>query len=165
MLSLKRFVCVLVVALAATSAAGAAWAQSTKAEKAREVFQVFQGDGLMEQVFEATFAQINAMAKQANPEIPNRVSEIIQEEILAALKESMPLLIDEMAIIYERTFTEEELDAMLVFYKSPVGQSMIKKMPAMMAETVPLSQRWGMALVQNLPSRVEERLRSEGYEL
>ncbi|WP_420348321.1 DUF2059 domain-containing protein [Pelagibius sp.] len=163
--SLKRLACVLIVALAATASAGAAAAQSTKAEKAREVFQVFQGDGLMEQMFEATFAQINAMARQANPELPNEVGEIIQDEILAALKESMPLLMDEMAIIYERVFTEEELDAMLAFYKSPAGQSMIKKMPAMMAETVPLSQRWGMALMQNLPGRVEQRLQDEGYEL
>ncbi len=165
MLPLKRFAFILVVALAAAGSPETSWAQATKAEKAREVFRVFQGDGMMEQIFEAMFAQINAMTKQAHPELPNEVGDIIQDEILAALKESIPLVMDEMAAIYVRIFTEEELDAMLAFYRSPAGQSMLKKMPEAMAETLPLSQRWAMALSQNLPSRVESRLRNEGYDL
>ncbi len=129
------------------------------------MFRLFQGEGMIEQIFEAMFSQINAMTKQANPALPNEVGDIIQDETMAARKESMPLLMDEMAAIYVRILTEEELDAMLAFYRSPAGQSMLKKMPEMMAETLPLSQRWGMALFQNLPSRVESRLRTEGYDL
>ncbi len=129
------------------------------------MFRLFQGEGMIEQIFEAMFSQINAMTKQANSALPNEIGDIIQDETMAARKESMPLLMDEMAAIYVRILTEEELDAMLAFYRSPAGQSMLKKMPEMMAETLPLSQRWGMALFQNLPSRVESRLRTEGYDL
>ncbi|OQA32666.1 MAG: hypothetical protein BWY57_01787 [Betaproteobacteria bacterium ADurb.Bin341] len=32
--------------------------------------------------------------------------------------------------IYADLFTQEEVDGMLAFYKSPTGQAMIKKMPA-----------------------------------
>ena len=165
MKTFARIAMVLLLAGGILAPLGSADAANTKAEKAREVFRLFQGDGLFEQIFEAMFSQLDALTKQANPELPNEVGDIIQEEILAALKESMPQLMDEMATIYERTFTEEELDAMLAFYSSPVGQSMLKKMPQMMAETVPLSTRWSMALFQNLPSRVEQRLRDEGYDL
>ncbi len=72
---------------------------------------------------------------------------------------------DQVSLIYAEVFTEEELDAMLAFYTSPAGQSMIKKMPQMMGHTMQLSQQWGMALFQNLPGRVEQRLRAEGYDL
>ncbi|WP_299619530.1 DUF2059 domain-containing protein [Pelagibius sp.] len=165
MQKLKRLAIVLIIAVLPATYAGAAGAQSAKAEKARELFRVFQAEGMMEQMFEAAFAQMNTMTQQMHPELPSEVSTIIHDEVLAVLKESMPLLIDEVAEVYERVFTEEELDGMLAFYKSPIGQSMIKKMPAMMAETVQMSQRWGMALFQDLPGRVEERLRQEGYEL
>ena len=156
---------VLLLAMGAMGAAGCAAAQATKVEKAQELFRVFQADGITEQMMEAAFAQMNAMTRQANPELPNEATEIIQQEVLAALKEAMPLLIEEVAKIYERVFTEEELDAILAFYKSPVGQSMIQKMPQMAGETMMLSQQWGMGLFEHLPGRVEQRLREEGYDL
>lgn len=149
----------------AAVAAGPTAAQSTKLEKAREVFRVFQGEGIMEQVFDAAFSQISTMTRQGNPELPSEVDQIIRDEVLAALKESLPLLMDQVSLIYAEVFTEEELDAMLAFYTSPAGQSMIKKMPQMMGHTMQLSQQWGMALFQNLPGRVEQRLKAEDYDL
>lgn len=162
---IARLAMILLLAVGVVGAVGHAAADTAKAENARELFRVFQADGIMEQMMDAALTQMNTMTRQMNPELPTAASEIIQQEVQAALKESMPLLIEEVAKIYERVFSEEELDAMLAFYKSPVGQSMIKKMPQMSGETMRLSQQWAMGLIQNLPARVEQRLREEGYDL
>ncbi|MGD1880139.1 MAG: DUF2059 domain-containing protein [Kiloniellaceae bacterium] len=161
----KQLAAVVLVCAATLALNGPAAAQTSKAEKARELFQIFQADGIMEQMFDAAFTQMDALARQSNPELPNEARTIIQEEVKTALKESLPLLIEKVAVIYEQVFTEEELDGMLDFYRSPVGQSMIAKMPEMMGQSVQLSQQWAMGMLQSLPGRVEQRLKSEGYEL
>lgn len=51
--------------------------------------------------------------------------------------------------VYRSTFTQEEIDGMLAFYKTPAGQSMVKKLPKVMQQTMlevqksmgPLSQK------------------------
>ncbi|GAB3779074.1 DUF2059 domain-containing protein [Dyella agri] len=43
-----------------------------------------------------------------------------------------PMYVD----IYRKTFTQKEVDDMIAFYKSPSGQSMVAKMPAVMGQTM-----------------------------
>jgi hypothetical protein len=38
--------------------------------------------------------------------------------------------------IYQASFSQEEVDGMLVFYRSPIGQSAIKKMPLVMQNSM-----------------------------
>ena len=48
-----------------------------------------------------------------------------------------PLLVE----AYRNTFTQEEVDAMLKFYTSPVGQSVGAKLPAASQQTMQLMQQ------------------------
>lgn len=43
-----------------------------------------------------------------------------------------PMYVD----IYSKTFTQKEVDDMIAFYKSPSGQSMVAKMPAVMTQAM-----------------------------
>lgn len=38
--------------------------------------------------------------------------------------------------IYQKTFTQQEVDGMIAFYKSPAGHAVISKMPAAMQTTI-----------------------------
>ena len=51
----------------------------------------------------------------------------------------MPDLMDAMATLYAKTFTAQELRDALTFYRSPSGQAMMAKMPAVMREAAPLT--------------------------
>jgi uncharacterized protein len=42
--------------------------------------------------------------------------------------------------IYQETFTQPEVDGMIAFYQTPVGQAMINKTPQVMQKSVQLSQ-------------------------
>jgi hypothetical protein len=46
-----------------------------------------------------------------------------------------------MISIYVTVFSEDELKGMLAFYKSPVGQAVISKMPAVMQQSMALMQK------------------------
>lgn len=151
--------------LVAVVLAGPAVAQDAKLEKAREVFRVMQTDLLIDQIFDAAFAQMGGMLSQQHPEMPQEAMAIVQEEVRASLREAMPALLDQMAVVYGEVFTEAELDGMLTFYTSPIGRSLLAKTPEVTARSMQFSQTWAIGLFQDLPQRIERRLRAEGYEL
>jgi uncharacterized protein len=68
-------------------------------------------------------------------------------------------LIEELIPIYMKEYTEREIDAMLTFYRTPEGQSVIKKMPSVMTQSMLVGQQWGQKAAQ----RVFERLQEKGY--
>jgi hypothetical protein len=47
----------------------------------------------------------------------------------------------QMLDIYQRTFSQKEMQDMATFYQSESGQAIMKKMPKVMAESVQISQR------------------------
>lgn len=165
MTQMKRLLAVLAICAAGMAAGAEAAAQDSKLEKAREVFRVTQAEGIVEQMLSAVFAQIGATMQQSHPDLPQEALDVVRDEISASLRDSLPALLDQMAVVYEQTFTDAELDGMLAFYKSPVGQSMVAKLPQVMNQSLQFSQAWAMGAFQDLPQRIDRRLKAEGYDL
>jgi uncharacterized protein len=67
---------------------------------------------------------------------------------------------EDMISIYVNTFSEEELKGMLAFYKSPIGQSVINKMPAAMQQSMVLMQK-RMPKLQEQLKKLNEELAEE----
>jgi hypothetical protein len=63
--------------------------------------------------------------------------------------------------IYERYFSDEEIGAMLDFYRTPEGQSILSKLPVVMQESMAAGQAWGQELAEDVLRELEE----DGYEL
>ena len=64
--------------------------------------------------------------------------------------------------IYQKTFTQQELDGMLAFYKTPAGAAVIAKMPAIMQNTMDEMQGMMgpvMEKVQRLQQDVAARMK------
>ncbi|MFZ8477891.1 DUF2059 domain-containing protein, partial [Staphylococcus aureus] len=58
--------------------------------------------------------------------------------------------------VYDAQFTAEEIRGLVVFYSSPVGRSLVKKTPALMAASEDAGRRWG----ESIARRVFERART-----
>ncbi|SEO64488.1 hypothetical protein SAMN02800692_1573 [Luteibacter sp. UNC138MFCol5.1] len=52
-------------------------------------------------------------------------------------------LIGRMVPVYQKHFTAEDVDGLLKFYRSPLGQKVITQMPATMAEGMQIGKAWG----------------------
>jgi hypothetical protein len=48
-----------------------------------------------------------------------------------------------MVPVYQKHFTAEDIDGLLKFYRSPLGQKVITEMPSTMAEGMQIGQQWG----------------------
>ncbi len=62
----------------------------------------------------------------------------------------------EYAQLYMETFTQEEVDGLLAFYRSPAGRAMIEKMPLLMNKSLQLSQARMQKLMPRIMSTAQQ---------
>ncbi|WP_151716254.1 DUF2059 domain-containing protein [Acinetobacter sp. TUM15071] len=120
-----------------------AFAQSASKESVKELLKITKSEQFLGQMSQ----QINTMMHSSIEKITQgrklttkqelavvnytqELSKIMQEELTWAKLEP------EMIKIYAEEFSQEEIDGMIKFYKTPVGQSTIDKMPIVMQKSM-----------------------------
>lgn len=123
------------------------------------LLQTMKVDRMMEPIFE----QMRSMMEQqfAQMDTTEDMKPILKRYIdrLVELMEqtlSWRILREDMITIYTNVFTEDELKGMLAFYKSPVGQSVITKMPSATQESIKLMQKRMPELQQKIKRIAKE---------
>lgn len=64
---------------------------------------------------------------------------------------------DAIVPLYLANFTAEELDAMLVFYHSPVGEKLLRKQPEIFRASSEAGRKWATDLTFRLRARLTEK--------
>jgi len=113
---------------------------------------------LMEMIGAADFGvqvsqQLLSQIRPAFPQVP--------ESLWAEFAESLdPAELTGLAIpIYDRHFTMEELQALIDFYTTPLGQQVVKKLPLVAQESNAIGQQWG----ETKALEIMQRLAEQGY--
>ncbi len=153
---MKRYLSITALLLLAICPSARADEAATRA-KVHELITVMHMDRLMDQMMAVAKAQVQQAAAQA-PGNENLTPE--QKKILADYQEqSLKLVTDALSWnalepafvdLYSKTFTGEEIDGMVAFYKSAAGQAMLTKMPQLMAASMSLVQEKMAALQPKL---------------
>lgn len=66
-----------------------------------------------------------------------------------------------LAPIYEKHFNLIELNQLVTFYQSPLGQKLVRISPELLTESLDLGQQWGLSLVPEIVSRVRAQLNGD----
>jgi hypothetical protein len=66
--------------------------------------------------------------------------------MLRMADERMGEMMDALIPIYARQFSQEELDELVAFYRSPLGQRLVKATPAITRESMEAGRQWGIKL-------------------
>ncbi|MEJ6022230.1 DUF2059 domain-containing protein [Ramlibacter sp. PS4R-6] len=61
--------------------------------------------------------------------------------------------------IYQETFEQEEVEAMIAFYQSPAGRSLLAKMPLIIQRSAALSQQRMVTLMPRMTRMLEDAIR------
>lgn len=69
-----------------------------------------------------------------------------QKAFLTEVKSNLPSLYEQIAKIYMETYTHEEIQKIMDFYQSPVGQKLIETGPEITKKSMQAAQSWGMEL-------------------
>lgn len=109
-------------------------------------------DGVMGQAMQAaTKGQpLTAQQKRAMDEAAVRLQKVMREELSWA--KMRPLYVQ----IYKESLTQEELDGMIAFYRSPAGVAMLEKMPVIMQKSMNIMQARMPALMEKIGSAMRE---------
>jgi len=62
-----------------------------------------------------------------------------------------------MIPIYQKHFTEAEIQAINDFYQTPAGKKLIKEMPDIMQESFVIGQQWGQDIAQKMVTKYKEQ--------
>lgn len=140
--------CCLAVALVAAAVAASGQEDVSREEAlARELLEV---SGAGEMGLQVVRQMVGSLAA-SNPE----VSQEFWDRFVAKVD---PGELEELVVpIYTRHFTAEEMEATIEFYSTPVGQSILRKMPVVMTESMQVGQQWGTELARKAMEELEAR--------
>jgi hypothetical protein len=91
----------------------------------------------------------------------NEVSQQLRKEYDAKKAE----VIYEVAIVYAKHFTEQELKDLVAFYKTPLGQKLIKEDPSAVEETLKRVQDWSIEFSETVMARFRTEMKKKGHNL
>jgi hypothetical protein len=139
----------LALALVATALTSApalpAWAQAkdpVALAKAKELLAISDLVAMRDQMVSLVEAQIAALVLEANPGQEQKVDRAVADLIRPSLKRRMPEYLDLAAAIYAGHFTRNELDQLLAFYKSPLGQKLKREQDRLVPAISEMARTW-----------------------
>lgn len=136
---MKRWIAMLVVVMV-VAPVGARADDAAKQAKVRELFAVMHMEHNLDRMMSSMQRQIELTAQNASgADALTPEKKKAQQDFVAnatkAVNDNFGWAVLEPAYVklYADTFTDAELDGMLVFYKSPAGQAMLAKTPEVSA--------------------------------
>lgn len=137
--------CTSVLLLALSTVAPAAEPPSKEEALVRELLEVTGGAEMAQQI----------VRQMMEASIPAESEEFrkLREAMLAEL--DVAAFLETIVPIYEKHFTAEEMEAAIAFYRTPAGQSMLRKMPLVMGEAMQHTQEWAAKLTERALARVK----------
>ena len=121
--------------------------EASKRAKIEQMLTVLK----MEDNFNLLMKQVEQQGRQMGMSMTNpsqltdadkKILDNFMVKLMAAMQETMgwQKLKSEFIDLYAKAYTEEEVDGILTFYKSPVGQSMLAKTPQLVQQSMAISQ-------------------------
>ena len=122
---------------------------SVKSQKIRELMEISGSGKLGVQVIQTMLASY----EKTYPDVDKEFWEEVSKEFDA------DQLIKMIIPIYDKHFSEKEIDEMVTFYKSSVGKKLVSQLPSILTESMQAGEKWG----REVGEKVMQRLKGKGY--
>jgi hypothetical protein len=157
----------ILVALALIFAFTVSAQNNKEADNLDELFELMDMDSMVETMYDQMqniYAEVEKDVDISSEELA--INQKYQEQMTNIMKKEMSwqaMKVD-LKQIYLQNFTESEIAGMLIFYKSPTGQSVLRTMPVVMQESMKLGQAMAQKAIPKIQA-LAERKRQERQEL
>jgi len=123
----------------------------TKQESIKELFHLMQTDSMMEKTFAAIVPAImTQIPKEEKDSIKSAQMNLFMNSLITSSKEMCKKMLNEdIVLVYDKLFTENEIEDLITFYKTPTGKKMIEKSPEMQKEIMSMLMQKYMPELQN----------------
>src|SRR5260370_34688021 len=100
---------------------------------AKELIVLKGSTQLWDAVVPGVIEQVKAVFMQTNPALGRELNDVAAQ-LRTEFAPRATQLVDQVAQLYARTFTEQELKDALAFYKSPLGRKIVREDPTVLAD-------------------------------
>jgi hypothetical protein len=128
--------------------------EASKNAKIEEMIQITHADRMMQQIVDQIRTmQMAQFSKMDIPAAERETAGELQQKVVALLADRLSWDKAKPAFVklYSETFTEEEIAAIVEFYKSLAGKAMIEKMPLLMQRSMAVGQQ----LMGDIPPEIK----------
>jgi hypothetical protein len=138
------------VALGAVFLGSAARADdASRVKLARELVVVTHSVDNMRRIIPTLMTQVRTMLVQQNPTETKTIDTLLQRS-MRRLDQQLDSFADLSAQVYAREFSEDDLQALLAFDRSPAGQHLIDKQPEINGAMMEVGQRVGQSIAEQV---------------
>jgi uncharacterized protein len=131
---------------------------------ARELVQVARAADQLKLILPSIIQALKPAVVQGRPQI-EKDFDAFAPALLDNMSARLPEFTEQIVLIYAHNFTPEEMREMTTFYRSPVGQRLLEKLPAVTQESMRVGQAWGQRIGAEVQNRMIEELRKKGHDL
>jgi hypothetical protein len=143
---LVAFALASTLALAARPAFAQDYANNPKLADIKRLMNMTGAGSLGKQVME----QLIPSFKSAMPSVPDKFWQDF-------VKEANPdELVDQVALIYDKYLTHEEVKQVIKFYETPAGKKLIAVLPKVTQESMVVGQQWGRKLGERIQQKLQQ---------
>jgi hypothetical protein len=155
------------VVFALVAFASAAHSQQTSVTAiatAKELVAATRATTVFNPLIAGVIEQAKLLFLQQDPGLAKDLNEIA-DKMRTDLAPRFADINDEMAKLYATHFTDQELKAILAFYKTPVGQKLLTEQPTVVDASMRYAQDWANKLSDQVIAKMREELKKRGHNL
>ncbi|MGE5112514.1 MAG: DUF2059 domain-containing protein [Acidobacteriaceae bacterium] len=127
--------------------------------KRQKIVELIKMTGTPDVMVDAIRQQIH-MAKKTLP-LPPKAQDDFESEFLNEIK--VDELVELVVPAYEKYYTEQEIDQLTAFYKSPLGKKMVASLPTMMQEVSRAGGELGAQIGARVGQKIDAKLKAGEY--
>ena len=131
---------------------------------AKEVLAVKGSVRLLDPVVNGVIEQTRSLFMRTNFMLQKDLNDVAGE-LRNELAPRRDVLINDVATLYARRFTEQEMKDTLAFYNSPLGQKLIIEEPQFVDQSLQYAQLWANKLSEEVIAKFRAGMKKRGHDL
>ena len=147
------------VGLMAVAPAKAQEATPARLAAARSAVDAIDSTEQFDNILKNAATQIKADLIGSNPNMQSEISDMVDERAIALAPRRVDLE-NEVARVYAKLFTEQELKDIAAFYGSEAGKKLLKQGPVASREMMVAADVWSNGIVRDLRASAAEGMAS-----
>lgn len=133
-----------------------------KEDAIRRLIEVTQTLTHARQMSQAAARFVGSGMKHASPEQAQQAHRVLAQEADQVFAAHLATIAAALFPVYHRHFSLEEIEAMVAFNSTPLGQKILCVMPQVMKEVAVVTEEWARGLVPVFYKRALARMRADG---
>jgi uncharacterized protein len=160
---LRSVVAAFCLSLVMAQGARAQAADPERVAAAKELLVASNVEKQMAAIVPTMFNQFRTIMRVSPQD--TKVRDQIFDEVQKMFIERTNEVVDQIAILYARKFTVEEMHAVTDFYRTPAGQKFVLATPELAVDAMKIGQAWGQKIGVEAAQKIQQEMQSHGVKL